>query len=660
MRYKRLTLNNFRTFKGKHVIEFPEKNGIFLVHANNGVGKSGIYHAFRYVLYGESYSQETRGKLNLVDFLSIAASEEGNFSFNVKLEFEHDGVEYELIRGHKSNLTKGKPLLDQNFTSSLHLLKNGDAVNPKDIKVEIDNLIRKDISDFFIVDNEYVGDLFNALKSSKGTFIKKAIDQTIGVSILEEGKLDLEEIHESFGSELNKQAQKSKEQEKLSAEYVQKDELFKASTESLKSLKKDLFSINEKVEKLQQKRDSFKIIEENVNQRRVEENELENLYSQKNVYYEKLQNLIIEEWYAPVAERANKVLATQTKLLEQKNRKDYEIENLKKEIKDYEASLKNLVCHTCKQDLPESYVKKQEKELKAKKERYDQIVKQSDDGIISPHPQEISKYSEVSHKLFKELETNYYQVLNDISKCENRIKKLNNLLKDGDNAEVRKTVQDLEEAQLLQRETSISFKKQETINEFNRKQLEEVTRKLSKTFEGDNSLNRIVQIADNLRGLLEKSHEEFSVNAKVLVEKFVNIAWENLTNFPDGYKLEIDEDYIVSFLDTDGKEVGDASMGQGRIIAVSLMAGLSGASVTDAPILIDSPMVGLDNIHSDNLLKFIPKMSDQVILLAPPGEWQEDRHRKIIKDKIVGEVTLQKITKIESKINEGYVSKYLT
>ena len=100
-------------------------------------------------------------------------------------------------------------------------------------------------------------------------------------------------------------------------------------------------------------------------------------------------------------------------------------------------------------------------------------------------------------------------------------------------------------------------------------------------------------------------------------------------------------------------------MGQGRIIAVSLMAGLSGASVTNAPYLIDSPMVGLDKVHSKNLLKFLPKMSEQVILLVPPGEWVENEHRKIVSKDIVGEVTLQKIDKTQSQIKEGYVSKHL-
>ena len=32
MKYKKLTLNNFRTFKGKHTLEFPDKKGFILLN----------------------------------------------------------------------------------------------------------------------------------------------------------------------------------------------------------------------------------------------------------------------------------------------------------------------------------------------------------------------------------------------------------------------------------------------------------------------------------------------------------------------------------------------------------------------------------------------------------------------------------------------------
>jgi DNA sulfur modification protein DndD len=658
LKYQKITINNFRQFYGKNEISFPSKKGVFLIHANNGVGKSALYHAFRYVLYGESVDQILRKPIKIVDFLSYAAADEEKYSFNVKLEFEHDGIEYELFRGHKSNLSKGQPTEDNHFESSLTLVKDGDVIKEKDIKIEIDNLIRKEIAEFFLVDSEYITDLFANIKEAKGPLIKQAIDKTIGVGILDDGKNDLQTIHESYGAVLNKQAQQSKAQQKLSEEYVQKDLLYKKSTESLKKLQKDLQSAEKKVEKLQTKRDSYKVIEENVNQRKALEGELRELTNQKNVNYEKLQRLIIDEWNAPVAEKADKVLSVQTKLLNQKNKRDNEISNLEKAIKDKEASLKNSKCHTCKQDLPEKITKLQETELKKLEERLEIIKNKEVSGKISPHPYEISKYSKVSSKLFSELETQYYQISQEIGKIKNRLKKLDDLLKDGDYAEIRSTVEKLEEALSFEREISIAYKESNTLNEFNRKQLESATRKLSKTFSEDDTLTKIVKITDNLRGLLEKSHEKFSIDAKELVEKFAATAFDSLKN-DNKYTIALDEDYVVYFKTNTGRDAGSASMGYSRIIAVSLIAGLNGASVTDAPLLIDSPMAGLDDIHKENVYNFLTQLGDQIMLSVPPGEWVEEKHRKLIKNEIVGEITLERIDEFQTRIHDGFQNKYL-
>ena len=70
--------------------------------------------------------------------------------------------------------------------------------------------MREDIADFFIVDNEHIGDLNQALKGSDKEFIKKSIDQTIGISILEQGMNDLGSIHTKLGAELNKEIKKTK------------------------------------------------------------------------------------------------------------------------------------------------------------------------------------------------------------------------------------------------------------------------------------------------------------------------------------------------------------------------------------------------------------------------------------------------------------------
>ena len=122
MKYKKLTLTNFRTFHGKYEITFPDKSGIFLVHAQNG-GKICNLSCFSLCSIWRNKIQDTREKLNIVDLLSIDANKEGKTSFQVRLEFEHENTEYELTRGHQSNVSELSPHKTITLLQICHSLK---------------------------------------------------------------------------------------------------------------------------------------------------------------------------------------------------------------------------------------------------------------------------------------------------------------------------------------------------------------------------------------------------------------------------------------------------------------------------------------------------------------------------------------------------------
>ena len=658
MKYKKLTLENFRVFHGKHEIEFPSKPGIFLVHALNGVGKSAIYHSLRYVFFGKCLDQQTRNKIELIDLLSLLAIKEKKYNFSVRIEFEHEGVDYELTRRHQSKVSKTvTPKEDNHFEEKISFIKDGDVLDPKNAKYEIDNLMREDIADFFIVDNEHIGDLNQALKGSDKEFIKKSIDQTIGISILEQGMNDLGSIHTKLGAELNKEIKKTKDNEKLSDEFSQREELFNVSKKSLDILKKEEADITKRVADLTVKRNKYADIEKNVSEAAMIEEKIKNLLQVKENYFQTIQQLIVDEWFMPISEKAKDILTLQDKLLTRQNKLDNQISNKKADIKNYKNGLKNKVCHHCKQDLPAKTIKAQEEQLATAIKELE-ILENKEVDIITPHPQEILKFTEVNKKLLSNTEAEYYQTLTDISRAEKELKKINKTLSKGDNAEVRKVQKDLEDSQYELREVKTKLFNQESIVNKNKKLLEEVNRKLVKSSTADSSLTQIVDIADNLSGLLSKSFEDFSEKARSGVAIFASKAFEQLINYKD-MRIGIDEDYVVTLQDLQKETAGTPSAGQARVTAVSLIAGLSAASVVKAPILIDSPMVGLDSTHQANLYKFFPNLSEQVILLVPPGEWIEGEHRKIIKNNISGEITLEKVSETSLAIHDGFEKKFL-
>ena len=56
MLLKKLSLTNFRPFKGEHSIEFStdKERNVTLVMAENGAGKTTLAQAFQWVLYGRT------------------------------------------------------------------------------------------------------------------------------------------------------------------------------------------------------------------------------------------------------------------------------------------------------------------------------------------------------------------------------------------------------------------------------------------------------------------------------------------------------------------------------------------------------------------------------------------------------------------------------
>jgi DNA repair exonuclease SbcCD ATPase subunit len=84
---KKLILENFRQFKGRHVIHFTP--GFNLIQGPNGTGKSNLLYAILYGIYGKTHKR-LKASLDLISF-----HEE---YFSVTIELENHGKSYRIFR----------------------------------------------------------------------------------------------------------------------------------------------------------------------------------------------------------------------------------------------------------------------------------------------------------------------------------------------------------------------------------------------------------------------------------------------------------------------------------------------------------------------------------------------------------------------------------
>ena len=103
---KRIILENFRQFVGRQEIvfesaEFPEKN-VVVVYGQNGRGKTGLFRAVVFCLYGErKLSQDgdvPENEIRLANLTMLRDHPGTPVRTSVEMTFSHNGYTYDLLR----------------------------------------------------------------------------------------------------------------------------------------------------------------------------------------------------------------------------------------------------------------------------------------------------------------------------------------------------------------------------------------------------------------------------------------------------------------------------------------------------------------------------------------------------------------------------------
>lgn len=187
MLLKKLTLTNFRPFKGEHVIEFStdkEKN-ITLVMAENGAGKTTLAQAFQWVLYSKTDGFKNKSVLNSVIEKEMMGGTEQNVI--AKLELEHNEVDYTVIRKQTYKKDTGGIVKPENPVLEIYQ-KQSDGqtiiVNPIKNLPTIANILPETLSKYFFFDGERIEKMAGEVNSGKSEEFRVAVQNILGLTAL--------------------------------------------------------------------------------------------------------------------------------------------------------------------------------------------------------------------------------------------------------------------------------------------------------------------------------------------------------------------------------------------------------------------------------------------------------------------------------------------
>ncbi len=512
---KNLTLKNFRKFKNA-TIEFPD--GVTGVVGLNGAGKSTIFEAVAWVLYGPVAARTAADQIKTKNLASTDPC-------RVELEFVFEGENYRVVRE-----MKGKSLTVQ-ATATI----NGKvaATSAESVTRFIQKKLGMDFKSFFTSIFARQKEL-NALSSMNASERRPLILRMLGIDSLDDVIKEIRSDKKEQSNIVDKLSEEILDENKKDKDDVYKQQIKEYETQQQK-INKEIKTLRQKTEKGKKELEKLKkTVEENKKEYERLKKEKEEQAELKTSFENKLKlEKEIKELKEKLLKR-NKNLDAETKKLSKFKNIDSDLKSIENRLKDTNKKIETFVkeiekrktlsyrvqkdieditkkkdkikkigpkaeCPTCERVLSDQYnvlIKRFEKEIKTKKdekEKYSKEIKEKEE----------QKERSIREKTALEKRHNYLQKeLREKERIDSTIKHINTELKS--------------EKQLLAKKESnlkkigkISF--DEKVFEKTKKQVEEFYKK------ADSSQKLVSDKKDTLSELkleLERKQNDIKLNDK--------------------------------------------------------------------------------------------------------------------------------------------------
>ncbi|WP_418585581.1 AAA family ATPase [Intestinibacter sp.] len=650
MRINSIKLKDFRQYYGEQELNFqgPSDKNINIILGQNGEGKTGIFRAVIFALFGQSElsgeeknTKKNRNKdiIHLVNFNKLEEEKDNSVEAYVEVTFEHKDQKYIIKRSIiEMKELDGSIITDDESSVEMTIIDSCGNVNPnkitdnEEVQNILSNILDKKLKDFFFFDGEKIENLSKpnqeTRKEVKSGIIKLLQIDTITKAI------------ELLGSMENKQNNKIKKN---------------TSNTKLQSMKSELEQLQDRKQTLQNDKSNI-------------ENEIINCKELIKSYKEKLsQNQDIKKVYEDI-DILEKTIEDKNQTLESINKRAQIL--LKDQggnllLEDYIISVKNFLGQD---DIVNEY------SIRITLDLIEEILNQGE--CICGHKFEIDSYN---YKKLDELRYKYKKselsmFVRDFTNLINEYylekdekdEELKNLLKETD-------LIDDEIEKLLIRVNKLN----ETIkgysnNETNLKQMEkDLSTYESKIKELENKRQNIIYNIENIDNKTKELDKKIKIEEKQevalkndvkkkdyitrLKKGFDDILDDYSSNMREKISIEttktfkalisendidmvknivINHEYEIQVYGWNGKLItSDVSAGQRQIISLAFVTALakvaSGSqNMMNVPLFMDTPFGRISGVNRDNLIKYLPNLTKQWILLMTDTEFTRTEERE--------------------------------
>jgi DNA sulfur modification protein DndD len=608
-----LTVANFRPYYGEVTIE-PRTDShkpLILVLGKNDTGKTSLFTALRFCLYGAGSRDERSEHINRT------AVEESDGTARVEVTFTQDEDIFTIERGIEYNQTDEAD--DRRAIDHYREVRgpNGKVVGRSEgestYRKFINRVLPENVSRFFLFDAEEL----QRFEQSHDETVRESIETVLGIQEIENAIGDLEDRKTTFDREF--------------ANYESTADEVNELREELQEVMDELDEIgNEDSGKIADLRQKKKTKEQNLSSVRTKLEEIEGTEDLRNEK-QRLESSLeedktdLQETKAERNELRKQIGPIIAARGRQAFRDNYDIEGSSGEADFLHELLDRdeCVCGDPISDEKHEAIFDRYQQLRSPQRRRLTELMNISRGVDTSVRSELNRYTEYQASI-RRVEQTIEETQADIDELQDKIDQ----------------IEEDEKADLKRKESTLTTEIGDIEKEINdlrerRGELKSEQQRLENRISGMDEaeseaeqLRELSALAERCRRAFEDIKTDLVESRRESVEKHASDTFLQLTNRPDYYEgLEITGNYELRVLTPNARRSladQDPSAGQTQIIAYSFIAGLSQYTTRNAPVVIDTPIGRLDPEHKANLVDFYHEFSDQVIILYQPNELDED------------------------------------
>ena len=597
-------------------------------------GKTSLMNAVRWCLYGEAIARAGRRKptVSLMNIDAVAVSE---LFMSVTLDFTHNGKQYELERHVQSTFP---PTLDAHLEQKASLKRDGHFIPERTIQETIAGILHDDIARFFLFDGEML-DHYEALVTdpdSSTDILRQSIERILGLPAIRGALEDLDSLQNDATRRQRRAIRQDNKERKLSREADQVEETLKALEEDISDLESLKERHQERIDELNEQRRKHLSVESDVQQAEDLTDELTQNTQQLEQLREDIQGLLANAWTEPAAPCA---VALLRKLETEHSRArvdDQRIRQLEFQIKARRRALNETSCPVCGHSIEVVDRDDIQAELADLMRQRDGIDFSTEDyEILALRIRDLRDFTSTTKvQVVREKEMRYRQINLRSRMLKRKLNDIAERLRDHNRSEIRRMQQEYEKLVGDLRELDNDLRAKVSYRIESLADRSRISQEISKLPQADPRIATESSVYSALRQGYSATVQQFRDELRIVVEEEASKIFRTLTTERDYDRLVINDHYGLEIVDTSGNLIRERSAGAEQVVALALIAALNRSAVREGPIVMDTPFGRLDTVHRKNILRFIPTMGSQVVLMVQSGEFDVNRDLRHLDGKI--------------------------